>query len=79
MYLNHLIALWTQSGNIALVKRENIFNTNFPAQTSLVNYHGNRQLMSERDKKFGTIVHEKLAVLGGDPVSLLVCHTREYK
>ena len=60
-------------------KREKIFNPNFPAQTSLVNYYGNTPLMSERDKKFGTIVYDKLAVLGGDAVSLLVCHTRECK
>ena len=51
------------------LKRENIFNTNYSAQTSLVNYHWNGPLMSERDKKFGRIVYDKLAFLGGDKAS----------
>ena len=51
------------------LKCEIIFNTNFPAQTSLVNYQGSRPLMSERDKKIGKIVNDKLAVLGGGQAS----------
>ena len=50
-------------------KRENIFKTNFSAHASLVNYHGNRPLMSGLDKLFRTTAHDKLAVLGGDAVS----------
>ena len=62
------------------LKYENISNINSPAQTSLVNYQGSRPLMSERDKKIGKIVNDKLAVLGGgSSIPLLVCHAREYE